>query len=491
MSYFHRAILYVTRKKTKSLLLFLILLVIATLALSGMSIRRAAKTAQLNVRQALGGTFTLQQNTSDPDKWVSKDVGSYGSSSYYGGAPLTEELAGYIQEHVKGISGCNATYTNYTVPVNEKGDILKLVETGDGESGMDSLMAEYGDFNSTVPTFASTNTAYDSYFHGGYLELAKGHHFTAKDQNVAIISEDLAAKNDLEVGDKITLRMSSFKGSAMGYDAEKTSVAVEIVGLFRATSKSTAALSNWSMDNSVFTTMDVVRAARPDMGDESYEKISFYVDDPGKIDNIVKEVQALPKLDPSDFVVNIDSSNADAVMEPLTNMDRLISVLIILTLAVGAVILYLVLSARIRERIHESGILLSLGLSKWNIMAQYLTEILLIAVLAFSLSVFTSGLAAQTVGSQLLDYTVSNSTQTELEGHEEQTSGDGMFIANTDDFAPQFEGSDVLTQIEVSISPASAAAMYGVGFAIICLAVLFAALPVLKMKPGEIASRMS
>ena len=102
--------------------------------------------------------FTLQQNTSDPDQWVTNDVESYGSAAYYGGTPLTEELAARIQEQVSGIKGYNATYTNYTVPVDASGETLTLLDTKSSESGLDSLLAGYGDFSSSVATYASTDT---------------------------------------------------------------------------------------------------------------------------------------------------------------------------------------------------------------------------------------------------------------------------------------------------------------------------------------------
>ena len=127
--FFHRALLYVVRKRVRSLLLLLICLGVGTLALSGSAIREATQTAQLNVRQALGGVFTLQQNTSDPDQWVTNDVESFGSTAYYGGTPLTEELAARIQEQVPGIKGYNDTYTNYTVPVDASGETLTLLDT--------------------------------------------------------------------------------------------------------------------------------------------------------------------------------------------------------------------------------------------------------------------------------------------------------------------------------------------------------------------------
>ncbi|MBD5085285.1 MAG: ABC transporter permease [Clostridiales bacterium] len=444
----------------------------------------------LNVRQALGGIFTLQQNTSDPSKWVSTSVGSVGAQSYYGGEPLTVDLAERIMAETAGIIGYNAAYTNYTVPLNADGKILELIDSNDNGNGLGALMAGHGDFNSTVSTIAATNTAYDSYFAGGYLELVEGRHFTTESENPAIISAELAELNGLRVGDKITLRMSEYKASMMGIDAGKTNIEVTIVGLFRSAAKSTTSLSNWSMDNSIFTTLEVVKSARPDMGDESFERIQFYVNDPGEIDRIVRDVKDLPDLDPTDFIVSVDSSNVDAVMEPLTNMDRLVSILIVLVLVVGAVILCLVLSIRVKERVHESGVQLALGLSKGNIVAQYLAEILIIAAFAFSLSAFTSGFVAKTVGSQLLDYTISDRIQTPASGTP-GTSFDGGIFLDSSDFAPEFEGSDPLTKIEVDVEPVMVAGMFGVGLLIICAAVMLAAAPVLRMKPREILSKMS
>ena len=490
MNLFHRAFLYVTRKITKSLLLFFILLVISTLVLSGVAIKDATGTAALNVRQALGGIFTLQQNTSDPSKWVSTPVGNTGSQSYYGGEPLSVELAERIMAGTTGISGYNATYTNYTVPLNADGKILELLESEDSGNSLGALMAGFGDFNSTVSTIAATNTAYDSYFAGGYIELVEGKHFTTAEKNSAIISSELAELNGLSVGDKITLRMSEYKASMMGIDASRTKAEVTIVGLFRSTAKSTASLANWSMNNSIFTTLEAVKTARPDMGDESFERIQFYVNDPGEIGNIVQNVKNLPDLDPTDFIVSVDSSNVDAVMEPLANMNHLISILILLVLVVGAAILCLVLSIRMKERVHESGVQLALGISKKSIAAQYLVEVLIIAVLAFSLSAFASGLVAETVGNQLLDYTISDSVQSPATGTP-GTNIDGEIFLGSSDFAPEFEGSNPLTRIEVEVEPVMVAGMFGIGFLIICGAVMLAAAPVLRMKPREILSKMS
>lgn len=490
MSLFQRAFLYVTRKRAKTAILFLLYTVIATLVLSGVAIKGAVRTAQLNVRQALGGIFTMRQNTSDPGKWQSHKVGDFGYQSFYTGEQLSVKLAETIMEKVDGIRGYNAGATSYVVATNAEGKVLKLLESETDGGGLGGLLGSYGDFASTVTAFADTSTEFDSYFTGGYLELVEGRHITYRDTDKVMISEELAKLNGLTLGDKLILRMSEFKASMTGQDTEKTRVEVEIAGLFHATAKSSTMLSNWSMDNALYTTMDVVGRVRPEVLTEGYEKINFYVNDPAKLPEIVKQVNSLPDIDPTDFVVDADTGDADAVMKPLANMDRLVSILVLLVVAVGAAVLYLVLAGRVKERQAESGILLSLGMSRKNIVFQYLAEAVFIAVFAFAFSVFASGTVARAAGERLLDYTVAKEAQEEDQGGF-GTSVDGSTIVGPDDFAPVFERKEALTKIEVHIPPSGVWLLCGAGLLIISLSVLAAGLPVLRMKPREIFARMS
>ena len=179
-------------------------------------------------------------------------------------------------------------------------------------------------------------------------------------------------------------------------------------------------------------------------------------------------------------------SSVEAVTAPLQNMNRLVSLLILLAVVVGGIVLYLVLASRVRERMGESGILLSLGFSKGNILAQHLTEALLLAVLAFSLSVPVSGLVAEAAGNQLLDSTLATPSVSQAPA----ASGDGVSLAQSDQYAPQFETQTGLTEIVVTVSPAAIACLFGVGAAILCVAVSLAALPILHRKPREIAAAL-
>ena len=68
-----RTILYLVRKWSKTLLLFMIFLVVGTLVISGVSIRKAADQAAANVRQSLGGGFVMKEDHSDQSKYERRD----------------------------------------------------------------------------------------------------------------------------------------------------------------------------------------------------------------------------------------------------------------------------------------------------------------------------------------------------------------------------------------------------------------------------------
>jgi putative ABC transport system permease protein len=149
----------------------------------------------------------------------------------------------------------------------------------------------------------------------------------------------------------------------------------------------------------------------------------------------------------------------------------------------------LVFASRVKERTHESGILLSLGIGKAKIIGQYLVEVTLVAILAFGLSVFSSGVVAQTIGNKMLDYSISDiALDSAGSGIENRGSGG---LTSKSDLLPEFEAKSDLTQINVSVDGMAIILLCVSGFAIIYISVLLAALPMLRLKPRAIFTKMS
>ncbi len=153
-------------------MLLALLFTVAVLALTSWSIRGAAQTAQLNVRQALGGTFTVEPDSSNAANWGSSSVGT--GSRALQGEPLTADFVREVVEGVDGVLGGSGSVPNVLIP--ETTDGSEALELVDGSDGGSSLAAAYagGDFGRTVQFYAVSDSAFDSYFANGHLRLVEG-----------------------------------------------------------------------------------------------------------------------------------------------------------------------------------------------------------------------------------------------------------------------------------------------------------------------------
>lgn len=119
----------------------------------------------------------------------------------------------------------------------------------------------------------------------------------------------------------------------------------------------------------------------------------------------------------------------------------------------------------IRNRKREAGIYLSIGISKWKIVAQYLWEIMLIFIPAFFIAIFVaegiSGIVADKLFVEVPEKLISV-----------QTLGLNNVITN-----------DGLGIFDISMW----GCMETVG---ICGAVVLAAIPILRLQPKTILSQM-
>lgn len=261
---------------------------------------------------------------------------------------------------------------------------------------------------------------------------------------------------------------------------------MEIAGLFETSGDSTEMFSNWSMENSIFTTRSDLHQARPTNAEESYESIRFYARDPADVEDMINAMKALPLMEDGDFTVSADTASVDAVMEPLKNMEHLVTALILLILCVGAAVLYLVLSGRIRERSHETGVFLALGISRWKIFLQYLCEMLLIAFVAFGVSVLVSGFAARTVGSRIINTSFMDAgEQTEDTG---LVSENGVAAISGEDMNPTFTEASPLTEITVTVKPSQILLLAFSGFLVLLCAITLASFPVMRLEERNSSS---
>ncbi len=427
-------------------------------------------------RKSLGGNFDIYVDWKNSPYVVKENVKEeydeetgITSNTFlmYSTVQLTPENIAAIK-NVSGVKYCSARLDNLmpfdnlslfpgTVPVEEK-------------------------YRRNTKVFGVCNTSDDLLFTSGTLDLSEGRHIGENDYHSAVISQDLAERNELKIGDFIT---------AHSYNTEENAftgkeIKVKIVGLFTANTVEQFGETITTYDkiqNRVF--VDLKTAVEIDGGEINYgfSALNVTVDDPQNIERIISDVKALPDIDWTAFTINADNETYENAAAPLGALNELVTILLIVIIAVSAVILALILTLWNKTRIHEIGIFMSVGIKKSSIIGQFLIEVLMIAVIAFGLSFFTSGAVAEQIGNHLLEQNVSSVNNDEIDVETAAVDiGEDDIIQKP---LPTENG------IKVSVELENLMQLYLIGFSIIIAAVSVSSITVMRLKPREILSKMS
>ena len=477
-----RAFLYVTRKKGKSILLFFILLIMSTFVLTGLSTQKASQEAQKNLREALGGEFYVSVELSESNPYFRRVDDGEGALDLYTELPVTRDMINAIME-IGGIEKYDASAqtlvsTNLTIfPGNVP---LK------------------GELNNKIYARTVAGTENNSFFQSGIMELTEGKHITGNESNAAVISRDMADQNSLQIGDSISLQADE--------EAE-----VRIIGIYEIRKPDPAyasVVTYEKLENQIFIDTSALQDLFGDMPVGFYE-VAFSVYDPAQLDSIMSEVKGLSAIDWRAFEVTADNQTYLDAAAPLQKLQALVSSIIWVIALVSTVILSLILAMWGRSRIHETGVLLSLGIGKMKIIGQYLAEVLMIAVIAFGCSYFTSSAVAGQLANGLLQQNIPASeeqaagvTITKKDGFSEDvvvSRKDDSALSDMpsgQDTAPEVEaaadGAETdREQISVMIDSYNMLQLYLIGIIVIILSVEISSLSVMRLKPREILSKMS
>ncbi len=462
MNTLKRAFLYTMRKKTKTLILFLVLVTISTFILTGLSIYKAADDSALSLRQSVGGSIRLELDENNRKNWQYQQAAG-GILVDYVGAPITDED---IQK-IMSIDGIKA--------YNGLGDGSVFAKDFSFISGF-SFGA--GSDYSRLPSV--TDSEYFNFFTRKAFQLVEGRHIKEGDDHVVLISTAIAEKNALKLGDTITVQCCYDSGIY-------PDVTLTIIGIYAYEADNEFNTTSTDKRNRLIIDHKAMQEIMQRDVIQYDNGVDFYVDDPREMEKIASQIKALD-LDWDSFTLTMDNSAYEAVASPLTAMQNLIVWLIVGCVAVSVGILILILSMWIKQRRHETGILLSVGISKSRILLQYTVEVLMIAVVAFGLSFFTSAFISQGV-SDLIFHQVSESQPLpEIELPDDGTE----YLDITGQYIP-YDTSNVetLESVQVTVSPDYLLYIYIFGTLLIAFSVSAASISVIQMKPKKILSQMS
>ena len=419
MSIFNRACLYIIRKKVRSSILFFIVTLISLFLLSGSILNTTVGSISKNLYKDVNFGFTIE-SIDKSNKEIEKDT-----------LKKINEVAGVNQK--------NYLYAK-SVNVVDK----KVVQ----ENQNITITEEMKNKSNLVMMNGITSTKNNIDFKSEVLKLEKGRHIEENDQNKILVHEKFASINNLNLGDKIKLEQNG-----------KT-VEFEVVGIFSGEKTNNfEGLSSDFIENTVYTDYNSSQKLLDYSSNNKVTSVEYGVNNPTELDDIIKNVESLGI---NNISVSKSNKNYELVTSSVESITKLTNMIRIGGVIVGVVILSLVLMFWIRERLYEIGVLLSLGISKINLILQFVVETLMVTIFGF-----LSALGLEFI---LLKYLSSNITKVFSEDLPKIISDELTKIS--------INGSNIVGVIIVMIT-------------IVIISVVVALLPILKTKPKKILTQIN
>ena len=283
-------------------------------------------------------------------------------------------------------------------------------------------MGTQGDF--TITGYSSDSAMKD--FVDGSSSITEGEMFAeGTADNTCVISSELASYNDLAVGDTITLSNPNQEDETYTltiagiYETESTSdSASSMMGGFMAGADSSnqiyvsyqtlETILTQSEENATTTTDsttgETTTTALRSMlnGTYAFDSVSDYE----KFQDEVKEMG----LSDDYTVSSSDLTSYEESLEPLQHLSEYAGYFLMVILAIGAVILIVLHIFAIRERKYEIGVLAAIGMKKWKIAVQFLTESLCITFCALIIGAGIGAVPSVPVTNHLLAQQIESSS---------------------------------------------------------------------------------
>lgn len=453
MNFAKRAFLYVSRKKGKTLSLFLLIFIVAVFLISCFGVLNASERLSKDIRTSLGAAFYIRANT---------EV----SMNENGETEVKENSVNISQKEIDEVMETGEI--KYCNPINygfAKSDDIQFIpgEKHTEESNMGKVTALR--FSALAPDFADETAV-----------LIEGNPITETDNKKILISEQLASANHLSVGDVITLthaKLGELGGAYMDEIPVKTAyVQVEVSGIYKLNIEDTAIKPTAGVvENEIYASLDVLDELHESVTGTYTGEVDFYITDPAQLESITRKVQLLPSIDWTTHFIRTNDFQYSKIADELHSLGDLVKILLVLVSVVSTAVLTLLLTMRIRGRMQEAGIMLAAGISKKQILAQFLLEVLSVAVLALALSYIASlGIT------RILGYSLFGELQPNLLNEEALITGAKSGI--------QIENYLKLSGAEISF-------LYLCQLTVIAVSTFVSSISSMRLKPKEVLSKMS
>ena len=359
MPFYQRGVLYLTRKRAKSILLLMIFLFVNSMILGTNMILHAAQSTEAAMKEKTKAKVVCEMIDA--------------------GQPVTEVDARKIG-NLDAVTSINR--------MGQQAAYLPelLLVTGNTSTEAD---------NQKVSLLSFDDMETDSPFADQSFRLTEGRLIGPDSQYCAVVNQGFAQANGLKVGDTFSLENE---------EGKKTTV--EIIGEYLAGNetrqeKETPAL--YRQENQIY----IDNTAYLELfGEKGFYKLSAYVSQPELLDSLAGEMQEIVGEKAG---VTTSDTLYQQMKAPLTQITRVVSLMRLLAFGTGTAVVSLLLCMWMRSRQKEMAVFLSMGEGKSVVFWQALLESAVVFLIAL-LGACVLGTAASGWMQELLLATVDTGT---------------------------------------------------------------------------------
>jgi putative ABC transport system permease protein len=468
MNFIKRALLSVWKHKVKNLILIVTFSVIAALVYVGICVPAAAQQQVDRAKKTVGSEVTIYLNVDTVPESGEFDPVTLNPDSLSKLSKLS-----HIQSYNYLTSTTAVVSDGFNMIGNE--DIRQAAQESFIPGMIFPNMNLYG---------ALDISKMDKFLSGGY-SLYSGRFISPSDigKPVAMISKNVADKNNLRLRDKIKVK-----------DCREISKGIEftIIGTYTAPAVNSTLAEYYQSNpvNDVFIPYDLVglfdystwNVNKPYATDNNVLTAMYFLDDPANVSNFINQAK---QIIPSDYKIESNDDLYKQTVAPLEKINNTTNLFALITVLAGCLIIGLIIAIFLKGRNFEYGVLLALGEKKVKIIGQTILEVLIPVCLAFCIALAVGNVAAKQIGGAMLK----NEVQTEQQQKEdiENTGTNGVHrIVTVQGLVGKPLNAVPIEDINIALAPTDCAKLALASLLIVLISILIPCGSILRFKPRRI-----
>ena len=491
MNTWKRAVTYLVKNKVRCVLLLLVLAVISTIMMFSLCLKNGVQESVENLQETYGSNFVVKEdvkNEGERPRFDEKTI-----QNICDNIQKTEK----IQDTCIEVRRLSFYYDKLEFLQGLSAEVMKIDEDPE-------MLEEDYYYTKVMMPYGYNKSELSHYFQTNTLELIEGRHICETDRNVVIISDKVAEKNHLKIGDHITGEVSELIANGGDMNIILGKVELEIIGIFHA--NITQVTNEYTIEWEIIENLQFVDAVTmvemtrvcDEYNDEVWPPLPatlyFYVDNPDELEAIIKRVKEREDIDWEGLMVEVNDSTYQSALSPLQTINGLAVFLFVFILIVCVVLLTLILRMWMKTRKKEMGILLSIGVGQKKIICQFLLEGFIILFIAVLLSVGVTATVSDKVGNRILEQ-MNGAEKSRREQQEEiKERIEKGEVASEEEYMTLVDQLTVVTEVEApeelacNLTYSNVVTTVVILMIVLIIVTIVSSREILKMRPKDILS---